>query len=107
MSRAKMKLKQGDKVVVLTGRDKGKEGEILRVIPAETRVVVQGVNVAKKHKKPTQMSPGGIENVELPIHASNVALVDPKEGKATRVGHKTLKDGKKARVARRSGETID
>jgi len=108
MSKTKMKLKKGDKVIVITGKDKGAKGEILRTMPQEGRVVVQGVNVAKKHRKPTQMNPqGGIESIELPIHVSNVALVDPKEDRPTRVGYKLLKDGKKVRVAKRSGETVE
>ena len=108
MSNAKLKIKKGDQVVVITGKDKGVKGEVLNVLPAESRVVVQGVNVAKKHRKPTQINPqGGIENIEKSIHVSNVALVDPKEDKPTRVGYKTLKDGKKVRVARRSGETVE
>jgi large subunit ribosomal protein L24 len=106
MAAVKMKIKKGDKVVVITGKDKGKTGEVLRVIPAESRVVVQGVNVAKRHRKPTQVGPGGIEKAELTIHVSNVALADPKGGKATRVGYKFLKDGSKVRVARKSGETV-
>lgn len=107
MSKVKMKIKKGDNVVVLTGKDKGVKGEVLKVLPEDGRVVVQGVNVAKKHRKPSQIHPqGGIESIELAIHVSNVALVDPKEGKPTRVGYKILKDGKKVRVARRSGETI-
>lgn len=108
MSRAKLKIKKGDQVIVLTGKDKGAKGEVLSVNPEEGRVVVQGVNVVKKHRKPTQLNPqGGIENVEKAVHVSNVALVDPKEGKPTRVGYKILKDGKKVRVAKRSGETIE
>ena len=103
----KMKIKKGDSVVVLTGKDKGKKGEVLKTLTAKRRVIVQGVNVATKHKKPTQFSPGGIEKEELSIDVSNVALADPKGGKATRVGYKTLKDGKKVRVAKKSGETID
>ncbi len=106
MSQPKLKIKKGDQVVVLTGRDKGAKGEVLSVITSERRVVVQGVNVVTKHQKPTQVSPGGINKKELPIHVSNVALVDPKTGGATRVGYQTLKDGKKVRVARKSGETI-
>lgn len=108
MSKVKMKIKKGDQVVVLTGKDKGVKGEVLKVLTAESRVIVQGVNVAKKHRKPTQLNPkGGIEKVELPVHVSNVALADPKDGKPTRVGYKTLKDGKKVRVAKRSGETVE
>ncbi|MCF8495465.1 MAG: 50S ribosomal protein L24 [Alphaproteobacteria bacterium] len=106
MSRAKLKIKKGDKVVVITGGSKGVEGEVLKVLTAESKVIVQGANIATKHKKPTQLSPGGIEKVERPVHISNVALVDPKKGGPTRVGYKTLKDGKKVRVARKSGETI-
>ncbi|NQZ14450.1 MAG: 50S ribosomal protein L24 [Alphaproteobacteria bacterium] len=102
-----MKIKKGDSVIVLTGKDKGKKGEVLKTIPAKSRVVVQGVNVVKKHQKPTQFSAGGIEEKELSIHVSNVALADPKEDKPTRVGYTTLKSGKKVRVARRSGETIE
>lgn len=103
----KMKIKKGDSVVVVAGKDKGKKGEVLKVLTAKRRVIVQGVNVATKHKKPTQTSPGGIEKTELSIDVSNVALADPKGGKATRVGYKVLKDAKKVRVAKKSGETID
>lgn len=106
MTAAKLKIKKGDQVVVLTGKDKGKKGEILEAHPAQNRVVVKGVNIAKMHKKPTQTSPGGIEEQELSIHASNVALVDPKKGAATRVGYKLEKDGKKTRVAKKSGEKV-
>jgi large subunit ribosomal protein L24 len=106
-SRTKMKIRKGDKVVVLTGRDKGIQGEVLRVFTENRRVLVQGVNVVKRHKKPSQLGAGGIEKVERPIHVSNVALVDPKADKPTRVGFKDLKDGKKVRVAKRSGETIE
>ena len=106
MTQPKMKIKKGDQVIVLTGKDKGAKGEVLDVNPASSRVTVQGVNVVKKHSKPTQISPGGISNKELSIHVSNVALVDPKSGKATRAGFKTLKDGKKVRVARKSGEEV-
>lgn len=106
MSKAKLKIKKGDKVVVITGRDKGKNGEVLKVIREENRVLVSGINTVTRHQKPTQTSPGGIDKKELPIHISNVALADPKGGKATRVGFKTLKDGKKVRFARKSGEVI-
>lgn len=106
MTTAKMKIKKGDQVIVLTGKDKGKKGEVLQAIPTQNRVVVQGVNVAKKHTKPTQFAPGGIESKELSVHVSNVALADPKTGKPTKVGFKIAKDGKKSRVARASGETI-
>lgn len=107
MAQAKMKIKKGDQVVVLTGKDKGSKGEVLKVIPAENRVIVQGVNVVTKHQKPTQFSAGGLEKKELSIHASNVALADPKTGNATRVGYQVLKDGKKVRVAKKSGETVE
>ena len=106
MSRVKMKIKKGDQVVVITGRDKGTKGEVLKVLIAESRVLVQGVNMVTKHNKPSQISAGGIEKKELPIHISNVAIADPKSGKASRVGFKTLKDGKRVRVAKKSGETI-
>lgn len=106
MTQPKFKVKKGDQVVVLTGRDRGTKGEILKVITAESRVIVQGVNLVTKHRKPSQIAAGGIERKELSIHVSNVALVDPKSGEATRVGYKTLADGKKVRVAKKSGETI-
>ena len=104
---AKLKIKKGDKVVVITGRDKGRQGEVIRVIPAENRAVVRGVNVAKRHQKQSAAQEGGIVSKELPIHVSNLALRDPKDGKPTREGYKTLADGKKVRVAKRSGEVID
>jgi large subunit ribosomal protein L24 len=106
MANAKMKIKKGDQVVVITGKDKGKKGEVLRAIPTEQRVVVSGINVVKKHTKPSQFAAGGIEDKELSLHVSNVALADPKKGTATRIGFKTLKDGKKVRVAKKSGETL-
>lgn len=101
------KIKKGDYVVVLTGRDKGKKGEVIRSLPDADRVVVQGVNLVKRHTRPTQMSAGGIVEKEATIHVSNVAHVDPKDGKPTRVGFKTLEDGRKVRVAKLSGEVID
>jgi large subunit ribosomal protein L24 len=101
------KIKKGDTVVVLAGKDKGKQGEVLRVIPSEQRAVVQGINRAQRHQKQTGTQEGGIITKEMPIHLSNLAIVDPKDGKATRVGFKVLEDGKKVRVARRSGEMID
>ena len=104
---AKLKIKKGDRVVVLTGRDKGRQGEVLRVIPTEERVVVQGVNVAKRHQRPTQTSAGGIVEQEAPIHVSNVAHIDPKSDKPTRVGYRIEEGGRKIRIARRSGEAID
>ena len=104
---AKLKIRKGDKVVVITGKDKGKQGEVVRTIPSENRAVVRGVNVAKRHQKQTATQEGGIVPKELPIQVSNLALIDPKDGKPTRVGYKTLADGKKVRVAKRSGEVID
>lgn len=102
----KTRIKKNDKVVVLAGKDKGKVGDVLRVLPAEGRVVVSGVNVVTKHAKPSARDAGGIKRMEAPIHLSNVAHVDPKTGKATRVGVKVLQNGEKAIVARRSGEEI-
>ncbi|MDE2384699.1 MAG: 50S ribosomal protein L24 [Alphaproteobacteria bacterium] len=101
------KIKKGDKVVVITGKDKGKTGDVLQVIPGENRVVVSGVNVAKRHTKAQGANEGGIIAKNMPIHVSNVQLRDPKTGKPTRVGFKTLDGGKKARVAKRSGEVIN
>jgi large subunit ribosomal protein L24 len=103
----KLKIKKGDNVVVISGRDKGRTGEVLRVFPTERRVVVQGVNVARRHTKPRMGEPGGIVEKELALHVSNVAHVDPGSGKPTRIGYKILDDGRKVRVARRSGEVID
>jgi large subunit ribosomal protein L24 len=103
----KMKIKKGDNVVVISGRDKGKQGEVLRVIPADGRLIVQGVHVARRHTKPRMGDPGGIVDKELTIHVSNVAHIDPQSGKPSRIGYKLLDDGRKARVARRSGEVID
>jgi len=101
------KIKKGDTVVVLTGRDKGRSGEVLRVLPADNRVLVDGINMVKKHKRPTPASAGGIETVAAPIHISNVAHKDPQSGKPTRVGFKILDDGRKVRFAKASGEVID
>ncbi|MEL7043251.1 MAG: 50S ribosomal protein L24 [Pseudomonadota bacterium] len=102
------KVKKGDRVIVLTGRNKGAEGEVLKVIPTENRVVVRGVNVVKRHTKPSQLNPqGGINSFEAPIHVSNVAMIDPRDGKATRVGFKTDEHGRKFRFAKRSGEALD
>ena len=101
-----MKIRKGDRVKVIAGRSKGKVGDVLRVLPAESRVVVQGINVAKRHTKPRPGQPGGLVEKELSIHVSNVAHVDPKDNKPTRVGWKTV-DGRKVRYAVRSGEMID
>ena len=107
MSQVKMKIKKGDTVIVNAGKDKGKKGEVREVLPEKSRLIVEGVNVAKKHQKPTQFAAGGIQEKELSIHVSNVNVVDPKEDKPTRVGYKITKDGNKVRFAKRSGETID
>ena len=104
---AKFKIKKGDKVIVTTGKDKGKTGEVIELIKSKSRVRVTGVNKVKKHSKPGQQGAGGIIELELPIHISNVAVVDPKNGETTKVGLKTLKDGKKVRFAKKSGEVID
>ncbi len=101
------KIKKGDKVVVIAGKDKGVQGEVVRVITADNKVVVQGANMVTRHAKPTQTDQGGIKNFEAPIHVSNVAHVDPRDGKPTRVGFKTDDKGRKVRVAKRSGEAID
>jgi large subunit ribosomal protein L24 len=101
------KLKKGDKVVVIAGKDKGKRGEITKVLPAEGRAFVQGVNLVKKHNRPTQTGPGGIESKEAAIQLSNLMIEDPKDGAPTRVGFKVSKDGKKQRFAKKSGEMID
>ncbi|HOO50752.1 MAG TPA: 50S ribosomal protein L24 [Alphaproteobacteria bacterium] len=106
MTQAKLKIKKGDQVVVITGKDKGKTGEVTQVMPTENRVIVSGINIMTKHAKPTQFSAGGLQKIEASIHVSNVALADPKSGKATKVGMKKLDDGKKVRIAKMSGETI-
>jgi large subunit ribosomal protein L24 len=101
------KIKKGDKVVVLSGRDKGRNGEVVRVLPREDRALVRGVNVVKRHQKQSMKEESGIIRKELPIHLSNIALADPKDGKPTRVGFKVLDDGRKVRFAKRSGDLID
>ena len=101
------KIRKGDRVVVTTGRDKGKKGEVLKMFPKDDRALVQGVNMVKRHQRQTQTQQGGIVNKESSIHLSNLAHVDPKSGKATRVGFKTLNDGRKVRFAKKSGEVID
>ena len=103
----KLKIKKGDNVVVTTGRDKGKSGEVLAVFPTENRALVQGVNMVKRHQKQTAQSEGGIINREGKIAISNLAVADPKDGKPSRVGFKINDDGSKVRVAKRSGEVID
>lgn len=101
------KIKKGDTVVVLTGKDKGKSGEVLSVHPSDERAVVRGINLARRHQKQTASEQGGIVSKELPIHLSNLAIADPTDGKASRVGFKITEDGRKQRVAKRSGEVID
>ena len=101
------KIRKGDKVVVLAGKDKGRSGEVLSVQPKEDTAVVRGVNLIRRHQKQTPSQEGGIITKEAPIHLSNLAVADPKDGKPTRVGFKVEKDGKKVRVAKRSGETIN
>jgi large subunit ribosomal protein L24 len=101
------KIKKGDRVVVTTGRDKGKKGEVLRVYPKENRALVSGINVVKRHQRQSAKAQGGIVNKEAPLNLSNLAHVDPKTGGATRVGFKILNDGRKVRFAKKSGEVID
>lgn len=103
----KVKIKKGDSVIVRTGKDKGKKGEVLKVLPKENRAVVQGVNMIKRHTRPTQTQAGGIIEREASIDISNLAIVDPKTGEPTRIGYKFLDDNRKVRVAKRSGEVID
>ncbi|HZP78369.1 MAG TPA: 50S ribosomal protein L24 [Pseudolabrys sp.] len=101
------KIRKGDKVVVLTGRDKGRTGEVVEVRPQENRALVRGINMVKRHQKQSAQQEGGIISKESPVHLSNLAVADPKDGKPTRVGFKLLPDGKKVRVAKRSGVEID
>ncbi len=101
------KIRKGDTVVVLTGRDKGKSGQVTNVNPGEGRAIVAGVNIVKRHTRQTAQTEGGILSKEAPIDLSNIAIADPKTGKPTRVGFKTLDDGRKVRVAKRSGDLID
>lgn len=101
------KIKKGDTVVVLTGRDKGKSGEVIKMLPSDNKALVRGINMVRRHQKQTQAQEAGIVSKEAPIHLSNIALADPKDGKPTRVGFKVQDDGTKVRVARRSGDLID
>ena len=101
------KIKKGDRVIVTTGRDKGKKGEVLKVFPKEDRALVTGVNLVKRHQKQSAKLQGGIVSKEAPVHLSNLAHVDPKSGEPTRVGFKVLDDGRKVRFAKKSGEVID
>ena len=103
----KLKIRKGDRVKVIAGRSKGRVGDVLRVMPTEQRVVVSGVNVIKRHTKPSRTEQGGIIEREAAIHVSNVAVLDPKTDKPTKIGFKFLEDGRKVRFARGSGETID
>jgi large subunit ribosomal protein L24 len=107
MTQPKLKIKKGDRVVVLAGRDKGKRGEVLQVIPSENRALVQGVNVVRRHQKQSAQQEGGIVAKEVPIHISNIGLEDPADGSPTRVGYKFMDGGRKVRFAKRSGEAID
>ncbi len=107
MTQPKLKIKKGDRIVVLAGRDKGKRGEVLQVMPSENRALVQGVNVVRRHQKQSAQQEGGIVAKEAPIHLSNIAIEDPADGAPTRVGYKFMDDGRKVRFAKRSGEAID
>jgi len=104
---AMAKIRKGDRVVVLSGRDKGRSGDVLKMMPKDNKAIVQGVNMVTRHQKQTASEEGGIKQKEAPINLSNLALSDPKDGKPTRVGFKFLNDGRKVRVAKRSGEEID
>lgn len=101
------KIKKGDQVIVLSGKSKGSKGEVVQVFPRKGRAIVQGVNMVKRHKRPSPQDPGGIVSQEASINLSNIAIVDPKSGDATRVGFKFLDDGRKVRFAKKSGEVID
>lgn len=102
----KLKVRKGDEIIVVTGKDKGRKGRVLKVLPKLSKIVVAGINVVKKHTKPTQYQEGGIIQKELPLHISNIAHIDPKSGKATKVAIKTLADGTKVRIAKKSDEII-
>jgi large subunit ribosomal protein L24 len=101
------RIKKGDKVVVISGRDKGRSGEVIRVMPKEGRALVRGINMVTRHQKQTAAEQGGLVRKEAPIHLSNMAIADPTDGKPTKVGFKFLQDGRKVRFAKRSGETIN
>ena len=103
----KLRIKKGDEVIVITGKDKGKKGSVLRVVPADRRILVQGVNMVKRHTRPTSAGPGGIIEQEAMLDVSNVAHIDPKLDKPTRVGYRVLENGRKVRYAKLSGEVID
>ena len=102
-----VKIRKGDRVIVNTGRDRGKKGEVLRVFPKEDRALVSGINMVKRHQRQTAKQEGGIRPKEAPIHLSNISLIDPRDGGATRVGFKNLSDGRKVRFAKKSGEVLD
>lgn len=102
----KLKIKTGDEVIIITGKNKGKKGKVLKIFPKENKAIVAGVNMVKKHTKASQLNEGGIIQKEMPIHVSNIAHIDPKSGSATKVGFKFLKDGSKVRIAKKSGEVI-
>ena len=104
---AKLRIKKGDEVIVITGKDKGKKGSVLRVVPADRRILVQGVNMVKRHTRPTSAGPGGIIEQEAMLDVSNVAHIDPKLDKPTRFGYRVLENGRKVRYAKLSGEVID
>ena len=104
---AKRKIKKGDRVTVISGRNKGKAGEVVRILTKQDRAIVQGVNMVKRHRRPSAASPGGIDEIEAPIHISNLAHIDPKTRLPTRVGYRFMEDGRKMRFAKRSGEIID
>ena len=101
------KIKKGDNVMVMTGKDKGKTGEVLSVLPAKERLLVRGVNIVKRHTKPSQTAPGGIVERESTVHVSNVALIDPTSNKATKIGFRVLEDGRKVRFSKSSSEILD
>ena len=101
------KIRKGDKVVILSGRDKGRSGEVIKVMPKESRALVRGINVVVRHQRQSAAQEGGLVRKEAPIHLSNIAIADPQSGKPTRIGFKTLADGRKVRVAKRSGETLN
>lgn len=103
----KFRIRRGDEVVVRTGRDRGRTGEVIRVDREHARVVVRGVNIARRHMRPSPANPGGIVERELPIHVSNVALRDPSDGRPSKVGYRRMEDGRKVRIAKRSGDLLD
>jgi len=103
----KRRVKKGDEVMVMTGRDRGKIGEVVRISTADDRITVQGVGLAKRHTQPSASNPGGIVDKEMPLHISNVSLLDPKDRKPSKVGYRVLEDGRKVRFSKRSGEILD